>query len=299
VSTIHQTPWSTALHFIERWWPPLRPEDGVSEDELQAAERRLGIGIPKALRKWYALAGRRQDFMGNQDTLLAVENLQATGNGLPFCWENQEVVQWGIRREDLNQDDPPVFYTPDDLLDDDGKDAAIAWTPMNQTVSEFLPTMVLSATLMSGIFHGSHEEVDEAMLATVKREYDPLPFAVGYHDPVFYDDDTLIRFWRASKGELLMDASMRRKAAVQEFFRRTGSRMKIGHENGARAAVCGHTYSIACRDFWPPYILRWPYPDGIEIPEIFADCQTRGTGSERKGDLLISRFLNWLGGTDG
>jgi uncharacterized protein (TIGR02996 family) len=106
-----QNRWCLVEEFIEVWHGPLRPEDGYSEAELQAAEQRLGYKLPAALREWYALAGRRNDVWSHQDHLWSPDQLwiDLESTTLIIRSENQGCERWGIRIEDLGQDDPPVI----------------------------------------------------------------------------------------------------------------------------------------------------------------------------------------------
>jgi len=62
--------WDVTSTVIRRWWPPLHDRDRVPEADLIAAEQRLNLRLPQALRDWYLRAGRRLDFMGNADHFL-------------------------------------------------------------------------------------------------------------------------------------------------------------------------------------------------------------------------------------
>lgn len=88
--------WSLTLRLINHWWRPLTEEDHVSAEALAAAEQRLGITLPAALREWHQLAGRRQDFIGAADIFLSVEELEIKDDTLVFCIEHQGMSQWGI-----------------------------------------------------------------------------------------------------------------------------------------------------------------------------------------------------------
>jgi hypothetical protein len=108
--------WRFATAFARDWSPrPLREGDGVEEHELAAAETRLGLPLPAALREAYLLLGRRTDLTSRQDELLAPAELHLDGDRgvLIFRIENQSCAYWGIRVADLDQDDPPVLVRPD------------------------------------------------------------------------------------------------------------------------------------------------------------------------------------------
>ncbi|MEU6678792.1 SMI1/KNR4 family protein [Streptomyces sp. NPDC046853] len=101
--------------FAAHWTTPLAEGDGWSEGELAAAEARLGLRLPQALREAYALCGRRRDLTGNHDVLLAPDELYVDGarEALVFRQENQGAASWGILLADLGADDPAVFIRAD------------------------------------------------------------------------------------------------------------------------------------------------------------------------------------------
>lgn len=105
---------AAAWRFIERfaaeWASPLTPGDGTDEAELAAAEERLGLRLPAAMREAYTLFGRRKDLTSNQDDLLSPADLHVheSGEALVFRAENQEVAYWGVPLADLDAEDPPV-----------------------------------------------------------------------------------------------------------------------------------------------------------------------------------------------
>jgi uncharacterized protein (TIGR02996 family) len=103
--------WRLVEEFIDVWYSPLQAADGFSEEKLTATEKRLGFGLPAALREWYALAGRRKDVWSNQDYLVLPHALEIDrkSNTLIICFENQGCAKWGIRSSDLGQEDPPII----------------------------------------------------------------------------------------------------------------------------------------------------------------------------------------------
>jgi uncharacterized protein (TIGR02996 family) len=139
--------WRLVEEFISIWRKPLGPRDGYSEDELEAAERRLGFALPLALREWYALAGRRDDVWSIQDHLLAPHEVRVdpTSGLMMFRIENQNCEQWGIRSEDVARDDPPVLAV--------GPERAVS-----PAISVFVCQVLLSETkFASGLISGAHE----------------------------------------------------------------------------------------------------------------------------------------------
>jgi uncharacterized protein (TIGR02996 family) len=102
--------WRLVEEFIEVWHRPLEQGDGCSEEELADAESRLGLRLPRALRDWYRLAGKRSDVWSRQDSLPLPEQLRLDNESdtLVIRWENQACEKWGIRASDLGRDDPPI-----------------------------------------------------------------------------------------------------------------------------------------------------------------------------------------------
>jgi hypothetical protein len=89
------------------------PNGGCDDDEITAAENRLGISLPDALRDYYAAAGRHPELMGrggHEHTfrLSAPEHLSIEDGHLVFCGENQWPPQWSVRADDVGWPDPRV-----------------------------------------------------------------------------------------------------------------------------------------------------------------------------------------------
>ncbi|WP_220449462.1 SMI1/KNR4 family protein [Nonomuraea longispora] len=88
--------WNFIRGFAATWRSPLADGDGWSEADLDAAEARLGLRLPAALREAYQLFGRRTDLTSLQDVLLSPADLKVTDQALVFRVENQAAVFWGI-----------------------------------------------------------------------------------------------------------------------------------------------------------------------------------------------------------
>ncbi|MEU6227980.1 SMI1/KNR4 family protein [Streptomyces sp. NPDC047042] len=89
------------------------PNCGCDDDEITAAENRLGISLPEALRDYYAAAGRHPELMGtggHEHTfrLSAPRHLSIEDGHLVFCGENQWPTRWSVRPDDVGRPDPRV-----------------------------------------------------------------------------------------------------------------------------------------------------------------------------------------------
>ena len=83
--------------------------DSVSVKEISKAEKRLGKKLPLALREYYRVAGNAEDLNTIHNHLYSIDNLEVDGDYLVFMDENQSVVSWGIRIEDLGKENPTVW----------------------------------------------------------------------------------------------------------------------------------------------------------------------------------------------
>ncbi|WP_413754304.1 SMI1/KNR4 family protein [Streptomyces sp. R-74717] len=107
--------WSFIQGFAAHWSSTLETGDGWTEADLAAAEERLGVRLPAALREAYLLFGRRRDLTSNHDMLLSPAELHVDDvrEALVFRHENQGAASWGILLDSLQDDDPAVFIRSD------------------------------------------------------------------------------------------------------------------------------------------------------------------------------------------
>ncbi len=149
--------WRLIADLAAFWDAPLRPGDGRTDAELDAAEARLGLRLPAALREAHRLLGNRPDLTSNHDTLLAPEELYVDQGCLVYRVENQSCAYWGVPLAALGQDDPPTVCWPD------AADPEIApWTARLSV--EFL-ALVLIEPLLDQDAYTDAGEVDLADLA--------------------------------------------------------------------------------------------------------------------------------------
>ncbi|WP_203881723.1 SMI1/KNR4 family protein [Planotetraspora kaengkrachanensis] len=106
--------WTFIRRFAEAWMTPLGDGDGYSEEELNAAEDRLGLKLPAALREAYMLFGRRDNLCRTMHRLESPAELHVDEDAglLVYHVENSGVWVCGIRLTDLGLEDPPVVHLP-------------------------------------------------------------------------------------------------------------------------------------------------------------------------------------------
>lgn len=136
--------WNFIQDFAAHWVRGLEDGDGWAEADLRAAEQRLGVQLPTALREAYLLFGRRQDLTSNHDVLLDPAELYVDDarEALVFRHENQGAASWGVLLNSLQDGDPAVFMRLD-LADK----SAERWEPWLEHASLCFVEIVLSESV--------------------------------------------------------------------------------------------------------------------------------------------------------
>ncbi len=135
--------WALVRGFAAYWGEPLGPGDGFTDAELDAAERRLGLRLPVALREAYRLFGRRADLTSSQDVLLTPDELHVLDGALVFRAENQGCAHWGVPLDGLDREDPPTVFRLD--LADKSQER---WEPWDERFSATAAAMALMEKLL-------------------------------------------------------------------------------------------------------------------------------------------------------
>ena len=153
------------LHqLVDYWHGPIRPEDGMSDDEIG------GVKLPLPLRWWYRWAGKREDVMSGQNFLFVPRDyryrfriLAVIDGRLHFHVENQGVYQWTTLPDG---DDPPVFGR----YEFRGR-----WAREGITLSEHLIlTCLFEAVMCHANYRASAAWLDEKKFAAITRHVPPL-----------------------------------------------------------------------------------------------------------------------------
>lgn len=149
---------------VNYWHGPIRPEDGMSDDEIG------GVKLPLPLRWWYRWAGKRKDVMSGQNFLFVPRDynhkyriLAVVAGRLHFYVENQGVCQWATLPDG---DDPPVFGR----YEYRGR-----WAQEGVTLSEHLILACLfEAVMCHANYAASVARLEEDKLAAIARHIPPL-----------------------------------------------------------------------------------------------------------------------------
>ncbi|MFE2154473.1 SMI1/KNR4 family protein [Streptomyces lavendulae] len=165
--------WSFIRGFAAHWAGALASGDGWAETDLAAAEERLGVRLPAALREAYLLFGRRRDLTSNHDVLLSPAELYVDDakEALVFRHENQGTASWGILLDSLQDDDPAVFIRPD-LADK----SAERWEAWLERLSLCFVEIVLSESVQADHELCDFLDPDDDSIELLEKNTVRLPF---------------------------------------------------------------------------------------------------------------------------
>nr|WP_315024972.1 hypothetical protein [uncultured Aminipila sp.] len=81
---------------------------GFNDNKIEAAEKKWGI-LPSVLKDYYKQLGQHDRINKSQNYLCEPNSLYESGDYVIFYIENQRAAEWGIKKEDLGKEDPPVY----------------------------------------------------------------------------------------------------------------------------------------------------------------------------------------------
>ncbi|GAA2750701.1 hypothetical protein [Kitasatospora cinereorecta] len=166
---------SAAFAFVERFaenlGAPVQPEDGVPEAELTAAEQRLGLALPGAMREWYARFGRRRDLFHALRYPYAPEDLEAEDSVL--IWQTEKLFWYGfaIPLDRVHESDPPVVW--------DSYEEGSEWEPYADRFSLACIELLITQNLLCGDNGGQRRERLPGDAEYLERHLTEVPSLYG------------------------------------------------------------------------------------------------------------------------
>ncbi len=171
----------------------LTPKDckGFSEEQLLEAEKRLAVKFPLVFREYYLQLGATKSVNQSYNSLATPQQLYFAGDYLCFCEENQGVVMWAIRKEDLNNPNPPVWGNYGSETDPD-------WVLETQTLSDFWLYIAIYNGVMGGLRYNANAmggwkmedfEVPTGAVAHIEKQYTELTSLSWEGQRTFTDTD--------------------------------------------------------------------------------------------------------------
>ena len=164
---------------------------GFSEAQLLKAEKRLHITLPEEFRAYYLQLGATKSVNQSYNSLATPQQLYFTGDYLCFCEENQGVVMWAIRKEDLTNPNPPVWGNY-------GSETDPNWIQETQNLSDFWLYLAIYNGVMGGLPYNANAmggwgienfEVPEQAVAHIEKQYTELTSLSWKGQRTFTDAD--------------------------------------------------------------------------------------------------------------
>lgn len=91
----------------------LKVIDGINAATIAEAEGKLGVRIPEVLKEFYLLVGNMEIFMSSFDRFFQPNDMYFEHDALVFVEENQAVCCWGIKKNELSQENPIIYQFND------------------------------------------------------------------------------------------------------------------------------------------------------------------------------------------
>ena len=152
---------------------------GYSDEDIDFLKEMFG-GLPSVLEDYYRKAGRNEKLMSLQDEWILPEHyktwdwLKEEKDFYILMNENQGVFQLGIRREDMNQPNPPVYYIDDSIPE---------WVKYCDTVSEFLLCQsAYQAVFTFEYFPEEFYSITQDELKTIEENLKKYPFELKHQE---------------------------------------------------------------------------------------------------------------------
>ena len=167
---------------------------GFSEEQLLEAEKRLAVKFPQVFREYYLQLGATESVNQSFNSLATPEQLYFDGDFLCFCEENQGVVMWAIRKEDLANPNPPIWGNYGSETDPD-------WVLENPKLSDFWLYMAIYNGTLGGLSYNANAmggwdmegfEIPTEAVAHIEKQYDMLTELCWEGQRVFTDKDFTI-----------------------------------------------------------------------------------------------------------
>ncbi len=193
---------------------------GFSEAQLLKAEKRLRITLPEEFRAYYLQLGATKSVNQSYNSLATPQQLYFAGDYLCFCEENQGVVMWAIRKEDLANPNPPVWGNY-------GSETNPDWILENPKLSDFWLYMAIYNGVMGGLPYNANAmggwgmenfEVPEQTVAHIEKQYDTLTELCWEGQRIFTDKDFTIVIVLSIHRETKRATAIFIGSAQQELF---------------------------------------------------------------------------------
>jgi hypothetical protein len=265
----------------------LRSEDACSAADIEDAERRLAVSLPRSLKEYYLVAGREKRINQFHNRLLPPEKLWIDSERVVFMEENQWVVYWGVPALRETKSDAAVFQGVN------RRDKGIEWHPEADSCPTFLNVMAVWHASFGGA--AAHTAVGYVDQSTTRAMLDEQWKLIGEVNAMraykqsgravcFLKWEDLIQkhrklpAWRVFAAAANSDELEQLKASVQAQWEEWGRSPRGGPqvaEHDGRCAECRSTNLevVSMRDVQRP--ARRGEPQDAERPVVARKVEVR------------------------
>lgn len=184
-------------------YPPFKPDDGLSLEEIERSEKEIKFRLPKTLRDFYMLAGNHEQINYSFNRLIGVEYLEIKDSKMVFYQENQSVCDWAIDQNDFHLNDPPVWQGQWINYPDE-----IEWYMEASRLSVFLTSMLCWQSVMGGLpFVGNTDNVDESTVRAIEDSFELINFGKDFPEiRAYISQGKIICLSASEKEQIMLDA---------------------------------------------------------------------------------------------
>jgi len=158
---------------------------GFSESEMLNLEKTLKTTLPLKFKEYYLELGKEENLNYSFNRLLKPDDeIEFSDDDyLVFYEENQNVAFWGIKKEDLKQDNPPVYGNYDTIEKSD-------WEIETQTTENFFLFMAVFSGTLGGLqYSGNYMgEIEPEMVKFVEDNWKLVPEISRENQKVYTDE---------------------------------------------------------------------------------------------------------------
>jgi hypothetical protein len=161
---------------------------GFSERDILDCEKRLNFKFPKTLREYYLKLGKNQKVNNSFNQLLKPKNEIdfSIDKNLVFYEENQAVVYWSIREQDLRLENPSVYRKYDIT------NITETWILDSPTMEDFLLTMAIWNGVLGGFKFNANtlspDQLKESIIRQVENKWTELKGITNQELRLFSND---------------------------------------------------------------------------------------------------------------
>lgn len=157
---------------------------GFSENQILTLEKKLDIELPIKFKEYYLELGIEENLNYSFNRLLKPENeIGFSDDGfLVFYEEHQNAAFWGIKKEDLLQDNPPIYGNYDTI-------EKSHWEIETSSIENFFLLMAVFNGTLGGLpYNGNYfGEVDPEIVNFIAANYTLIPEISKENQKVYTD----------------------------------------------------------------------------------------------------------------